>query len=254
MRLTDIVKEAEKLKGEDIHTLFLWAVDAEFAPLVLETSLGVDNLVIQFKPVSYRKVVRYLAAQELSKRAHIYSRLYLQIPIKSLFYDLLFDGISLVMLNDIPQCHEFIRQYPTLESLVARTVFIINGIDPVVASEFERQLKLLEDISFAFFAEIAPAPSWAGVLILSYQLFKEGGVWSKPVPIDEPYLLWQAWLAVARGEKRYYDAKFSSSEVKGVKQISAQPSDIPIGTISSLRDAIDLDGLMQALREINEQK
>jgi hypothetical protein len=259
MRLTDILGEVEKLRGEDIHTLLLWAVDAEFTPLVLETRLGKDSLVIHFKPVSYRKVVRFYTAQELYSRSQIYARLYLQVPFREIFYDLLYDGISSIKLNDEPRSHDFIRNHPTLERTVTRIVTIVNGLDPAITPEFQRQLKLLEDIAYAYFAEIKVAPPWASILILSYQIFKEGGIWSKPTPIDEPYLLWQAWLSIARGEKRYYDAKYSSSSSPSAislpSEISATTStSAPVQAVSSLRDAIDVDGLMQVLKELEAGK
>jgi len=260
MRLTDILVEVEKLRGEDIHTLLLWAVDAEFTPLVLETRLGKDNLVIHFKPVSYRKVVRFYTAQELYNRSQIYARLYLHVPFKEIFYDLLYDGISSIRLNDELRSHDFIRNHQTLERTVTRIVTIVNGLDPAIAPEFQRQLKLLEDIAYAYFAEVKVAPPWASILILSYQIFKEGGVWSKPTPIDEPYLLWQAWLSIARGEKRYYDVKYSSSSsstsaISIPSEISTTtPASAPVQAISSLRNAIDVDGLMQVLKELEAEK
>jgi hypothetical protein len=259
MRLTDILGEVEKLRGEDIHTLLLWAVDAEFTPLVLETRLGKDNLVIHFKPVSYRKVVRFYTAQELYSRSQIYARLYLQVPFREIFYDLLYDGISSIKLNDELRSHDFIRNHPTLERTVTRIVTIVNGLDPAITPEFQRQLKLLEDIAYAYFAEVKVAPPWASILILSYQIFKEGGIWSKPTPIDEPYLLWQAWLSIARGEKRYYDTKYSSSSSASAISLSSEISattstSAPVQAVSSLRDAIDVDGLMQVLKELEAGK
>jgi len=264
MRLTDILKEAEKLKGEDIHTLFLWAVDAEFTPLILDTRLGKDNLEIHFKPVSYRKVMRFYIAQELNNRSQIYSRLYLQVPLRQIYYELLLDGISQVIVNDEVRSKDFVRNHPQLERVVFRIVSIVNGLDPAVSPEFQKQLKLLENISYAYFAEVSLAPEWAAPLILSYQIFREGGVWSKPVPVDEPYLLWQAWLAIARGEKKYYDVKFSSTSTTSAPAVmppavapSSQgeiPSHLPIQTLASLKDAIDVDGLMEVLRNWEAKK
>jgi hypothetical protein len=156
--------------------------------------------------------------------------------------------------------HDFIRNHQTLERTVTRIVTIVNGLDPAIAPEFQRQLKLLEDIAYAYFAEVKVAPPWASILILSYQIFKEGGVWSKPSPIDEPYLLWQAWLSIARGEKRYYDLKYSSSSpstsaISTPSEISTTtPASAPVQAISSLRDAIDVDGLMQVLKELEAEK
>jgi hypothetical protein len=268
MRLIDIVKKAEKLKGEDIQTLFLWAVDAEFTPFVFETRLGRDKLTVYFKPVSYRQVVRFYTIQELTKRAQIYPRLYLSIPYRNIYFDLLADGISQTLLNDQPVDTTFIRTHPKLEGVVGRLILIINGLDEAVGAEFQNQLNLLEEIAYAYFSDIAIAPAWAAPLLLSYQIFKEGGIWSKPVPVDEPYLLWRAWLAIARGEKRYYDAKFSSSSSGGSSTSISLPlgtlhgeeaainkaaSEVPVQIVSALKDAIDVDQLMEVLKEMGTE-
>jgi len=254
MRIDDIVKTIKDIREDEITDLLIWAVSADFCPFVFEW----EEIRIVFKPLSYRSVL-YLQHLEAIRRSSIFSE-YLPIKInyRDQFISLIANGIARIeyMAENVTDIEGFIRKlHENMFFAVTKIILIINGLDETVSEVLHRQLKKLEDISYAFFSDLLKegAPSWASPLLMSFQVFRESGKWSAENPIDEPYLLWLAWLAIARGENRYYNEK--------TRTVSSTPTALPLpqgekespiisaSAVESLRQAFDLDDLVKILAE-----
>lgn len=267
MRLDDIVKYANELCSDDLEDIFLWAVDSDFSPFALRLDFNSDDFIIYLRPLSYRAVVRYQMSSLLYQRnSKFLQKFNIYVTWRNIYIQLISDGIQSVEHNGKPIVDITSFLYAASRDFLnylSKIILIINGLDDIVRPKVEEQLKKLEEISFAFFANILKGqniPSWAAPLVLSYQIFRERGTWSKPNPVDESYILWQAWLAIARGENRYYDSKNKELSLsRSYEEVITLPSasgasypstsqSIPPQVISSLRNAIDIDGLLDYLR------
>lgn len=262
MRIDEIALRLKEIQKAEVEMLLLWAVDCEFSPFILE----IDTLRFVFKPISYRSVIRLHQIEHL-RRSTIYTEVFnLRLNFRQYLLETIGEGLSLVEYkgNVYMQPVEFLKRLPSNEVVaLSRLVFILNGLDEVVSKRIDDQLKLLEEISYAFYSNLLgkdkPLPSWASPLIMSFQVFRESGRWSASNPIDEPYLLWLAWLSIAKGENRYYEQKMqaAASQTASVLEIpgsvpSTEGKNVSLpspSTLESLKRSFDLDDLLKALSE-----
>lgn len=252
MRIDDIAKFVKEISKGEIEDILSWAIAKDFCPFCFEW----DEIRITFKPLSYRHVIFFQQMEYLRERSIACSYLPLRVRLREHFFSLIANGIGSIEYKEAPvsDIDLFIRKlHGNMLFVVTKLIFILNGLDPIVEKPLTAQLKQLEDIAYAFFANLLKnegVPVWASPFIISFQVFRECGKWSAPTPIDEPYLLWLAWLAIARGENRYYDEKqqATTSQTLPIGAVKEGERQLPSASaIETLRQSFDVDELVRIL-------
>ncbi len=211
------------------------------APIKLEITTGSVNLEIKLKPLRVRTVLSLWGKSFLKEPFSIDNAEVLRMVLE--------DGVAEFRVNG-GRIDNLTNLNPTLSALLLDIVMKANGLVEPTASRMAEELKKIEQDAYESLAssDYTPQSPFFPIAQMAYSAISSGGRFSTNHWIDEPYILMLAAMAVAKGERNYYD-----SLSKRTESIIETPS-ISLPTREPLRRKFKSpEEIKQAMKRILEE-
>lgn len=149
-------------------------------PFWLATKMGVNSLTL-------RPSLTYLTASDLMREVMENCVVKVELDFREIDKESLPLGVVYFIVN---------------------AILTFNGLTPVGGEKLQRSLNFLKEYSLSQFQGKdwvgKPPPSYFSLISFSYFTLNKGLPFSKPTVMEEPYVLVQAWMAIADAEQTYY--------------------------------------------------